>query len=87
MHYSDDSLMPISDPFGASSVTPTLNKLAGFRSHLIDRITNKVHNTHLQSHQRSLTLDLAAFLSKQQETGVRVARFTISQAKGIALLH
>jgi hypothetical protein len=30
------------DPFGASSVTPTLNKLAGFDAHLIDRIPDKV---------------------------------------------
>jgi len=29
------------DPFGASSVTPVLEKLAGFDAHLIDRITNK----------------------------------------------
>lgn len=30
------------DPFGASSVTPLLNKLTGFDAHLIDRVTNKV---------------------------------------------
>jgi len=29
------------DPFGASSVTPTLNKLSGFDAHLIDRVSNK----------------------------------------------
>jgi len=29
------------DPFGASSVTPVLEKLSGFNAHLIDRITNK----------------------------------------------
>jgi len=29
------------DPFGASSVTPVLEKLAGFDAHLIDRITDK----------------------------------------------
>lgn len=29
------------DPFGASSVTPIVYKLAGFNGHIVDRITNK----------------------------------------------
>lgn len=36
-------LTSLTDPFGASSVTPTLNKLSGFDAHIIDRVTYKVN--------------------------------------------
>jgi hypothetical protein len=36
------NLFYFKDPFGASSVTPTLNKLSGFDAHVIDRVTQKV---------------------------------------------
>ena len=36
------------DPFGQSSVTPTLNKLSGFDAHVINRVTNKVSSISIQ---------------------------------------
>ena len=45
------------DPFGQSTVTATLEKLAGFKSHLIDRTTYKVSNARRDEEETSARED------------------------------